>query len=232
MSVTLHKMQSACLVVILAAGWGWAQTSEVPFRPSIGRLKVVEEKAEQADDLARQNNDLQQKVTNLQQNLTVTQGQLQDYRVKTSESRIQDLEKKAIEFAALQNTLRKRDDQINDLRLQIDDLNAQIAALQTQVDSLQLETGQMRFERNDMETALKSLQKTLEQFWLGHFEYYTVQDGDTLKSIAAMPQFYGDGNKAIWIEQANFNHVKDVNRLRPGEVLIIPRFPPSGRYEF
>ena len=111
-------------------------------------------------------------------------------------------------------------------------MNALVQKLEQDADTLQLETGALRQQKLELEASRKALQKALEQFWLGHYEYYEVRDGDTLPSIAGQAAFYGDPDKAIWIEQANFSHVKDLERLRPGEVLIIPRFPPSGRYEF
>ena len=50
---------------------------------------------------------------------------------------------------------------------------------------------------------------------------YTVQQGDTLSSIAQ--QAYGDGNKWQIIYDANKQVIgSDPNLLRPGEVLYIP----------
>lgn len=49
---------------------------------------------------------------------------------------------------------------------------------------------------------------------------YTVQPGDTLRSIAAV--FYGDEGQFGKILQANREHVGDPDQLRPGQRLAIP----------
>ena len=51
---------------------------------------------------------------------------------------------------------------------------------------------------------------------------YTVQEGDTLISIAR--KYYGDGRKWKRIYMANQNVLTSPDSLRPGQVLVIP--PP------
>ena len=49
---------------------------------------------------------------------------------------------------------------------------------------------------------------------------YTVQAGDTLSKISK--QFYGDPNQYNKIFEANRDHLKDPNQIRPGQELRIP----------
>jgi LysM repeat protein len=57
---------------------------------------------------------------------------------------------------------------------------------------------------------------------------YTVQQGDTLSSIAQ--QAYGDGNKWPIIAQANA--IADPNLIYPGQVLYIPVLAPTPGYDY
>ncbi|GAC1350452.1 MAG: hypothetical protein NVSMB27_33110 [Ktedonobacteraceae bacterium] len=52
---------------------------------------------------------------------------------------------------------------------------------------------------------------------------YTVQQGDTLSSIAQ--QAYGDGNR--WQAIANANNISDPNLIYAGQVLYIPVLSPT-----
>ena len=49
---------------------------------------------------------------------------------------------------------------------------------------------------------------------------YTVQAGDTLSKISK--QFYGDGNQYMKIFEANRDLLKDPDKIRPGQELVIP----------
>jgi len=49
---------------------------------------------------------------------------------------------------------------------------------------------------------------------------YTVQSGDTLSKISR--QFYGDANQYMRIYEANHDQLKDPDKIRPGQKLVIP----------
>jgi len=49
---------------------------------------------------------------------------------------------------------------------------------------------------------------------------YVVEKGDNLSKIAK--KFYGDPNKWRKIYEANRDRIKDPNKIRPGQVLVIP----------
>ncbi|MFH0880989.1 MAG: hypothetical protein V2A34_14840, partial [Lentisphaerota bacterium] len=126
----------------------------------------------------------------------------------------------------------KKDEEIQGI---MDQLTAQKrinTELQDQIDDLMVQNGLLHKQNTDFEQAQKATQQTLEQFWLGNYEYYEVAEGDTYSSIAAMPEYFNDASKAVWIRQANKSHVQDSEKLQRGEMLIIPRFPPTGRYDF
>ncbi|NCC53451.1 MAG: LysM peptidoglycan-binding domain-containing protein, partial [Spartobacteria bacterium] len=103
---------------------------------------------------------------------------------------------------------------------------------QQEIEGLRHQVEDLMNVNTRLEMMQRSLQDSVEQLLLGNFEYYEVREGDTLSSIAESPLVYGDAGKAEWIRQANSRRVDDLDDLRQGEMLIIPRFPPSGKYEF
>jgi len=224
------------LAVILAAIPAWTDGQDNSatniWRPSPPRLGELEKRAIERDQVARQNQMLRQKIQTLQGNLEATNNRLKDLKVRSNPSRLEELERKALGYETLQSTLEKRDLTIAQLTRDLEAQKQVCAELQKSIDGLKEQLGQFEQVKQDLEAAQKQCQETLEQFWLGNYEYYEVKDGDTLGSIAALPTVYGDANRAQWIRQANRGHVADLDHLEAGDVLIIPRFPPSGRYEF
>src|SRR5262249_13325365 len=49
---------------------------------------------------------------------------------------------------------------------------------------------------------------------------YTIQSGDTLSKISR--QFYGDANQYMKIFEANRDKLKDPDKIRPGQEIVIP----------
>lgn len=49
---------------------------------------------------------------------------------------------------------------------------------------------------------------------------HTVQSGDTLSAIAK--EYYGDSGKYMRIFEANRDQLKDPDKIRVGQVLVIP----------
>ncbi len=234
----MHINKSMAMVVaagVLAAVphelYSQDQTNEV-WRPSPGKLQVLEQKAKDRDVLAEKNRALEKEVKTLKGTLEDTNSQLGEFVVKDGTSRLQDLERRAIGYAAMQSALKQKDELIEDLNQQLESHRQVEQELRDEIDRLKLENGEWQAKLKDAERSQKSLQVTLEQFWLGNYEYYQVRTGDTVSAIAALPLFYNDASKDVWIRQANQRQVKDIDALIPGEVLIIPRFPPSGRYDF
>ncbi|HBA84860.1 MAG TPA: hypothetical protein DCZ95_12270 [Verrucomicrobia bacterium] len=231
-TITSFSIVLGGLLLAGPAGTFSQETTGEVWRPAPSKLQVLEQKAVDRDHLAVKCQTLEKQVSSLKGTLEDTNSQLGEYQAKDGSSRLQDLERKAIGYAAMQSTLKKRDDTIAELLVKIEEQQKLAVELQDEIDRLKAENGELLRKMNESGKSQKSLQETLEQFWLGNYEYYEVVKGDSLASIAAMPNFYNDPAKGIWIRQANQGHVKDLTNLTPGEVLIIPRFPPSGRYEF
>ena len=62
----------------------------------------------------------------------------------------------------------------------------------------------------------------------GKYDTYVVQKGDSLWSIAAKPQIYGNANRWRRIYDANRDLLKSPDRLRAGMTLKIPRGRVAG----
>ena len=52
---------------------------------------------------------------------------------------------------------------------------------------------------------------------------YQVKDGDTLESIAAKDEVYGDPAKWKLLYEGNRSQIRDPKILHPGQILYIPR---------
>ena len=77
---------------------------------------------------------------------------------------------------------------------------------------------------------IKQRDQLLKLFRSGDFEYYQVQAGDTVTSIAANPMVYGNAERAPWIAQVN--SLTPETPLVPGAILVIPRYTEGVSYEF
>lgn len=55
------------------------------------------------------------------------------------------------------------------------------------------------------------------------FSRYVVKKGDTLEKIAARPEVYNNKNRWYAIYKANKDTIKNPDRIKPGQVLKIPR---------
>ncbi len=132
------------------------------------------------------------------------------------------------------------------LAREVDEVRAEHERVQKQRDALKKEVEAIQAElrakaekiqacKDDAakwKTKATGLRETIERLLLGEFEYYEVKDGDSLQGIAANPMVYGDPARAAWLRQVNDGRVKHLDNLAPGEVLIVPRFPRNGTYEF
>ncbi len=94
---------------------------------------------------------------------------------------------------------------------------------------------QQKQQEQEKDNAL--LRKRIDQFdqlirlfRSGAFEYYQVQEGDSIERIAANPMIFGDSSKAALIAQVNA--LKTETPLESGMVIIIPRFTEGVTYDF
>ncbi|MBN1669934.1 MAG: LysM peptidoglycan-binding domain-containing protein [Kiritimatiellae bacterium] len=125
------------------------------------------------------------------------------------------------------------------LKAEIEQLQADLAAERARAAELDEKNAGLRA---DLETAgkanqtlkekIEGLRNTIREWLYGKIELYEVWEGDTLESIAADPLVYGDKKKADWIRRANEGRVKNLDKLRAGDVLLVPSFQPDRKYEF
>lgn len=146
------------------------------------------------------------------------------------------------QLSALLDKAAKSDEleqKVDELRKELDELKKQRDTLQDELEKALDARERAQQDLKDFEAAddkwaatVAGLRETIKRLLLGEFEYYEVKEGDTLQSIAANPKVYGDASRAVWLRQVNDGQIKHLDNLRPGEVLIIPRFPRDGTYEF
>ncbi len=113
-----------------------------------------------------------------------------------------------------------------------DDLGKELIALSEKSVASSQRVVDFEKKNEKLEEKNLGLQETIGRLLLGEFEYYEVKTGETLHSVAANPLVYGDSSRAGWLRQANEGRVRDLNRLRDGDMLVVPRFPRTGAYEF
>ena len=138
-----------------------------------------------------------------------------EYRALMAQSLTQQVEEMKGESAGLRKELADREALLKDT---LDMLAKSRKEVETLQNSLQ-----------EWERELEKRDQLLAVFRRGAFEYYEVRTGDTLESIAANPMVYGDPARAMWLRQAN--SLPEKEKLDPGTVLIIPRFPEGTSYD-
>jgi DNA repair exonuclease SbcCD ATPase subunit len=205
-----------------------AQTGTLRTSPS--KLKVLEEKAGDRDWLAKRCKELESQLSEALSSWSNASQQADFLRPRGM--RLEELERKAMAYDGFVATLDKRERMIAQMTNQLAQAQAESAARGDEIATLKTQILSLTNNVVRLEALGKSLRSTIEQLLIGSFEYYEVKDGDTIESIAALPTIYGDASRSEWIRQANWKRVEDVDRLRPRQMLIVPRFPPNGRYEF
>lgn len=138
-----------------------------------------------------------------------------EYRALLAQSLIQQIEQMKVEAEAM--------------RQQVAAKEAQLKEVYDMLAQSRRETDKLRQHIADSEAEMDRCQQMLSVFRRGSFEYYEVRTGDTLESIAANPMVYGDATRAAWLRQANV--LPDRDKLVPGTVLVIPRFPEGISYD-
>lgn len=193
------------------------------------RLQTLERKASQYDVYRKRYMQIQQTLDEM---LAMLGEDGKTPLVESGEGRLADL----LERASRANTLAVENEQFRDKYERIKRSNE---ALQRKMDELRSEfegsTERIKaLEKESKAWKAKALgmRETIDRLLLGQFEYYEIKEGDTLQGIAANPMVYGDPARAVWLRQANRDRLTNPDQLVPGEVLVVPRFPQSGSYEF
>lgn len=109
------------------------------------------------------------------------------------------------------------------LENELTEVRAQLSEARRLLDQSQKEQDTLRYTLAERDRELEEQNHLLSVFRNSSFEYYEVRSGDTLHSIAANPMVYGDAGRVVWLKQANA--LDESDRLIPGSIIIIPRFP-------
>jgi DNA repair exonuclease SbcCD ATPase subunit len=226
----MHEVVLYALIMVLAAT-AWAQETNVVSATndvsSTGPEKIrhLEQKASDRDLLAIKIKQLEAAVVQARRE----EGQI---KAASSSTRLQEIERRAQSYDALLDQIEKKNNELSKLEERLAEDDRQIKSLEDQVASFQSNTNVIASVIQTEAEKEKKLRATIEQLLLGNFEYYEVKRGDTLEGIAKKPMIYGEDSKAEWLRQANEGRVKDINNLREGEMIVIPRFPMNGLFSF
>lgn len=192
-----------------------------------GRLVELQQKAEERDKLAEKCQTLEDELVTLQQQL----GMGDEARPRAGRGRLDSLERKAAQFEQVVLINEAKTEQIRLLDEENEELRLAMTETEEQFVGLRLEYESMVQSNQVLQGVIESLHQTIDQLLLGNFEYYEVREtGETLYSIAGLPMVYGDTNKASLLIAPNRKRVPDLKNLQSGDVLVIPRFPASGKY--
>jgi hypothetical protein len=229
------------LVGVWALGSGlaaYATTMEVRVeQASPSRLATLERKAEERDRVVQQNQELMEILDEM---ISLVSPEVKE----EAEEGLPELTKKSVfgQLAKLQKKAMLSDElarEAEKIRAQHEGLLEQVASLQRDLEIAKKEREEalekiepLKQEVQKWKERSAGLRETIGRLLLGEFEYYEVKAGETLQSIAANPLIYGDPSRALWLRQVNEGRVRRLDDLQPGEMLLIPRFPRTGSYEF
>ena len=203
-----------------------------PMRPAAAKLRDLEQKASEHDFAVRRSEALQQDVGKLRTALMAAQTQLEEIRSRMSPGRIMDLEKKSLAYGYLKEQVAAQNKRIGEIERQLAEEKCVTTLMAEENEKLKQSMAGQGKNEDGLKQEIDALKDVVAQLQLGNYEFYEVKDGDTLASIAADPLIYGDSSQAERIRQWNVNRVKDINNLKPHEVLFIPRFKTPGRFDW
>jgi len=203
-----------------------------PWPSTGGRIRELEDKAAERDKLAETCAALELEVRQLRRLVAKSRDRSETLASPHAPGRLETLEARAQESAALSTELAHAKVKITQLQRQLTEEQEVRRKLLNEITELQCQIEDLGTRGTEQSKQLAALRRNLDEVLLGKYEYYEVKEGDTLASIAAQPQIYGDEKRKEWIRQANARRLDNLSDLRAKQILIIPRFPPSGRYEF
>ncbi|MBI3985899.1 MAG: LysM peptidoglycan-binding domain-containing protein [Lentisphaerae bacterium] len=231
----MHKKATFNVLLVIAAlgfaGNGLCQAvadepEEEALRPAVAKLRDIERKAAEHDIAVRRAEDATAENQQLKATVATMQNQLKQY------GRLEDMQRKALAYGYLKDKVTEQEQKIAELERQLAQ-EKYLTALQAEdVSKLNKDIAGMRGQESEFKDQVAGLQETIDQLRMGRMEFYEVKEGDTLESIAGNPLIYDDATKAEQIRQANVRRIEDFDDLKPGEVLVIPHFPESGKYRF
>ncbi|MDZ8117255.1 LysM peptidoglycan-binding domain-containing protein [Pontiella agarivorans] len=218
--------------VVLLSG---RNLSAVPVEVPVGapsRLQTLERKASEYERYKAQYLEIQELFDNMLALLPVDEEEEAVPTPETGYGMLSNLLEKANQSDALGRELKRVQAEKEHIRKQYEALKEEHEEMKASFASTADVIQALETESEKWKVKSEGLRETIERLLLGEFEYYEVKEGDSLQSIAANPMVYGDPLRATWLRQANHRQVENPDNLSPGEVLVVPRFPRNGSYEF
>ncbi|OGV61228.1 MAG: hypothetical protein A2283_07150 [Lentisphaerae bacterium RIFOXYA12_FULL_48_11] len=204
-----------------------SKTNVQPREVTISRIPSA---AALTDAVRKKEDDGQAQV--MSDELAAARAKLQEFSVNRSVGRLKDLERKAMAYDSLSTKLELKDQLIEKLKMELREAQSTITNQQAQIDCLVSTTNDLNVCIKNLTEEKAPLKEALDILRLGKYEYYQIEEKDTCESISAKPSIYGDATKHTLIRQANKGNVANLDKLVPGEVLIIPRITVSERHDF
>lgn len=230
-TLNLRQQTAICVAVILGATV--LRGISVATPPANARsLRSLEHRAIEAQALAHRVEELELLVAFLRSG-----GNEADYdlpflpvRVSPADPRsLRGVEQQALQAGALQRQIEQLRQQLSTVRDEKKEMESEMDRLRDERDAIALERDRIQEEWEALKRVRDRQEHLLALCRSGDFEYYQVQAGDTVESIAANPMVYGDSQRAIWIKHANA--LEPDTPLTVGTVLLIPRFPQGMLYD-
>lgn len=220
-------MLIACSALVwLASAQGQQSGVPGPGQSRTGRLGELERKAEERDQMVRHCRELESELASLRDLLSGKSESLAGLTNLVTTAAVSNAASAAGGEAGggtggavgLGDRLRELQETIRSQAERIRGLESEVAAMAAS-NTLLTATG----------AGLAAANKRLAA---GNYEYYEVRKGDTLETIAASKQVYGTAARSEWLRQANWKRVQNIDNLRAGEVLIVPRYPPGADFDY
>jgi|GEM_PF-6274542 len=145
---------------------------------------------------------------------------------------LEQLEQKAAATDAMAKELAQRNQDVAELKAKLAIMLPDGNPFLSENDKLLAQIGEMSNTVGRMSMEIQGLRATIDQLLLGNFEYYEVKEGDTFELISAQPLVYGDSSRQGWLKQANAGRMGLNGVLKPGQIIVIPRFETNRAYIF
>lgn len=226
---------TVCGMGLFLASGVHAVEVQIGVKSSPSRLQTLERKADEYDRYRAQYLELQETLDRMLALLPLEmpeEGEEAEQTVEAGFGMLTDLIQKAERVEVLSREIEEVQAELNMSKEQHDKLKDELSTIRADWEK---ESSIIKTYKGDVEkwkTRADGLRETIERLLLGEFEYYEIREGDTLPGIAANPMVYGDPSRSIWLRQVNKDRITSSDNLVAGEVLVIPRFPRNGTYEF
>ncbi len=143
---------------------------------------------------------------------------------------LRTLELRALKAQALEELVVAMQQRLDGMAAKVRESELKVELLENRIKLQEAQRLKLVKDLEERSVEIKHRDQLLKLFRSGDFEYYQVQTGDTVVSIAANPMVYGNAERAPWIAQVN--SLTPETPLVPGAILVIPRYTEGVSYEF